>query len=557
LVCAGNISLSSWRQKGIIDIRTYYCAKQLAINEILIGRIPSFIAYYELAQVVAKNLNLDESKEDLNLIDALLSVRILDTDSKHNKSLSTLPEILKMHALWLSEDTCYYKLGYLELIQDLLSEEDIKNEEEIDKHFNLLYNQPFRDQLLYETNFVDDQDISLSSIILGCRFNLRFKADKELYITAEILLAYFEAFFSTSLENIFPSSEAIEIEILKNPGTKVFVFSSKGIANNEYVLTIDRFDFSIEEREIFWSLIWEFTSLIISRNLFIKDLQTHLENLFKKEEIIERLTLVFEYRKFINNFLGNKSASLLKDWVNSKENKIFPNKRLKPLLFTGNNDIESSTNPEQNSVDSVGHDKRRVYSVIETNLWDAAKWGGFGFFVDTKGMGIFITYKNIEEGKLIFDNWIKKFGQEDKDEAIKLTIIKGVDSQNPFWYKVHISSDINIELFKSAKFILSPSRFHEINADNSTNLQNLIQGFNYFKQYRFCPAKILESGKIEPYTDKAILKRKLIVKNAWEIGLNDLDGVVIRKDDKPIIPNHITNAPVLELLKQRAFEPNE
>jgi hypothetical protein len=172
-------------------------------------------------------------------------------------------------------------------------------------------------------------------------------------------------------------------------------------------------------------------------------------------------------------------------------------------------------------------------------------------------MGIFITYKNIEEGKLIFDNWIKKFGQEDKDEAIKLTIIKGVDSQNPFWYKVHISSDINIELFKSAKFILSPSRFHEINADNSTNLQNLIQGFNYFKQYRFCPAKILESGKIEPYTDKAILKRKLIVKNAWEIGLNDLDGVVIRKDDKPIIPNHITNAPVLELLKQRAFEPNE
>lgn len=79
------------------------------------------------------------------------------------------------------------------------------------------------------------------------------------------------------------------------------------------------------------------------------------------------------------------------------------------------------------------------------------------------------------------------------------------------------------------QFVLSASRFHEINADSPTNLQNLIHGFNYLKQYRFCPAKILSDGKIEPCLDRAIVKTKLVVRSAWEIGVHDLDNVVIRK----------------------------
>jgi hypothetical protein len=42
----------------------------------------------------------------------------------------------------------------------------------------------------------------------------------------------------------------------------------------------------------------------------------------------------------------------------------------------------------------------------------------------------------------------------------------------------------------------------------------------------------------------------LIVKDAWEIGENDIDRVVIRENDRPIIPDGNTNAPVLKILNQ-------
>ena len=71
------------------------------------------------------------------------------------------------------------------------------------------------------------------------------------------------------------------------------------------------------------------------------------------------------------------------------------------------------------------------------------------------------------------------------------------------------------------------------------------------KQYRLCPAKIIDNGKIEPYFDRAILKRTLYIKNAWEIGEHDLDRDVIKKNDSPIIPNDISDVPVLKLLKKK------
>ena len=550
LVGAGNISLNSWREKGLIDERTYSCAKELAINELLLGRIPPFLAFHELTHVLAERLNPEDAKEDFNMIDAFLSVRILNTDSKFDEALSGLPDVLKQHALWLSEDCSYYKLGYIELIERLFPKLDIKSKDEVDKHFQLIYDQPFKHQMLHETNFIDNENIIFSSVILGCKFNIYFRIDKELYLTAEILLAYFEAFFATSLDSLFPSSETIEIYLERYFDAKAFEFAPRGMASNEYEMRINKFDFALDNRDEFWNSIWGMTSHLMSRNLFSSDARNHVEALFKSEEVIERLTLIFEYRKFIKNLLGNKSSSRLQDWYNSDTMAKYPNKRLSPVSFKKEESIVSKDRLPKN-LEGIGHNARKVLSVIDINLWDQAKWCGFGFFVDRRGLGIFFAYENIEAGKQIFDSWLAKFGHQDNDEKIRITVVKGTHSGNPHWYKVHVSSNINSDLFESTQFILSPSRFREINAESPNNLNNLIQGFSHFKEYRLCPVTLLPDGQIKPYMEKAILKKELFVRNAWEIGLNDLDSVVIVNGDKPIIPNDVANAPVLELLRDR------
>ena len=554
LISASSISFKSWYESGVINKRTYACAKQLAINELFIGRVPSFLIWHELFQLISKELDINDDSNDipsLELMDACFSVRIINTNSKKDSLLSYLPDILEHQALWLSQNSCLYKLGYTNQILNDYKGIDIYDEQGLDSYFEKVANQPFRNQMIYETNFLSGNELSLSSTILGCKFNLYFKEDKELLLSAETLLAFFESFLATSLTDVYPNTESINIEIIKNTEVKYIKFLNKE-SSYEYSIELNQFNFSNEDRGGIWTAMLEFISHLLAKNFFINNPTEYLEKLFKKEELNERLSLIFEHRNFVINILGDKPKLLLNDWIENKALKEYPMKRKTPVLFNFKEKKEKLiNNDDKYNPEKVGHDKRKVFSIIDTYLWDQAKWKGFGFFVEPLGMGIFIAYENEETGKKIFDNWIKRVGKEDKNELIKITIVKGVDKNNPFRYRVHISSNIDEKSFQSVNLFVLTSRIHEMNASSSTNLNNLINSFNTLKQYRLCPAKLIDNGKIEPYFDRAILKRTLYIKNAWEIGEHDLERVVIKKNDSPIIPNDISDVPVLKLLKKK------
>lgn len=53
----------------------------------------------------------------------------------------------------------------------------------------------------------------------------------------------------------------------------------------------------------------------------------------------------------------------------------------------------------------------------------------------------------------------------------------------------------------------------------------------------------------------AIQKDAVVVRQAWEIGRNDIDSGAILLDDDPLIPDGVDNPPVAELLKlKREFK---
>lgn len=282
----------------------------------------------------------------------------------------------------------------------------------------------------------------------------------------------------------------------------------------------------------------------------------YLDNLFKNEEASERLSLILEHRNFTINVLGENPKLFLNDWIKTKTFKEYPMKRKFPIIYEHDEQKEILHSESEFNPENISHDKMKVFSVIDVNLWDQAKWKGFGFFVDSLGLGIFMAFENIEAGKEIFDNWIRRFSSEDKDELINITIVKGVDKNNPFWYRVLISSNIDKGPFKSNSLFVT-ARYHEMNTNCSQNLDNLISSYNVLKQFRLCPAEIIDDGKdIKPYLNKAILKRTLFVRNAWEIGDNDLESIVIRKGDSPLIPNDVVDAPILKVLKRKAEQKN-
>ncbi|EXA86602.1 hypothetical protein, partial [Acinetobacter baumannii] len=47
------------------------------------------------------------------------------------------------------------------------------------------------------------------------------------------------------------------------------------------------------------------------------------------------------------------------------------------------------------------------------------------------------------------------------------------------------------------------------------------------------------NGQFYPYPEfeKYLIKKKeLVIKNAWEVGINDIEKIVLRAEDDPIVP---------------------
>ncbi len=552
-ISANFFAFRSWHQIGKLDKRTYECTKLLAINELLIGRFPPFFMWYELLNVISSQIEIDESNDEfptLQKLDAFLSVRLANTNSNENE-FALLPEILDFLTLWNSQNISLYKLGYSDLILKEYEKIDIKTETELHKLFEMVANQPFRKQMAYETDFMSSDEIVLKSVILGCTFKFIMQNDIELILAAETFAAFFENYLSTSIKELFAKTEIIEIRLIRNENVKIFDFTVSE-SGAEYQIEIDKFSFSKEIKDEVNKKIIDLNSRIIASNFFTDDAGGYFKNLYKNESINERLAFVYEHRNFSINLLGDNPKLLFKNWAKDKKEYKLKFNDLTKFKIDQKEKNSKEITPE--AYKQSRHDDNKVVSIIIDKFWDQAKWKGFGpFYAPQFGYGVFLAFENGTAAKQIFDNWIKRFGKEDIENIIKITLIKGVDKKNPYWYKVHITANIHSNSFDSKeRFLTVTARFHKMTPDNSENMNRIEQIVKSKIKFLFCPAEITSDGKdINPYFDYGITINSLDIKNAWELGIHDTPSVAIQEDDDPIIPDDKSDAPIIDLMKKR------
>ena len=249
------------------------------------------------------------------------------------------------------------------------------------------------------------------------------------------------------------------------------------------------------------------------------------------------------------------------DWIDVSKFREFPCKREKPPVFEKKEFKNTHSQEKAINIENVRHDKRKIYSVVNIQLWDKAQWKGIGFMLHPSyGLGLLIGFNEGDAGRKIFDEWIECFGNEDQQEEISIVITKGVNREHPHWYRVIISSNVDGEIDDSSenRMLQVVSRIHEMNPENSNNLDNFMKVYSQLNKYKLYPARIDDDGRnIEPFLDKGILKKKITVRDAWEIGENDFEAVVIKENDNPIIPDHVEDAPVLKVLNKKREKTNE
>lgn len=290
--------------------------------------------------------------------------------------------------------------------------------------------------------------------------------------------------------------------------------------------------------------------------------------LFRDEKVSERavgFTCTFGVQ---SNVLGNNPKTRLSDWI-EKDSKIYPVSRSEPWEPKDNIEDEKTEKlihphfvrnteppPELFNLENQTHDNIEMVSLIRERLWNRAKWTGTIFLSYERNAypPVFaFVFRDQDAGRQIFENWRKEFGEVDEKEEIRLVIVKGIDKENPNHYRVTIGSNPTAAP-KGVKFVGFVFRNCQMNATTPDNLNRFLQARNAVDAFFIAPAFApsgLEGGKPPEIggRDLFILIHQIHERNAWEIGLKDEDSIAIHKEDNPIIPEGISDPPVIKLLE--------
>ncbi|MFQ3458626.1 hypothetical protein PMN64_35650, partial [Bradyrhizobium sp. UFLA01-814] len=185
-------------------------------------------------------------------------------------------------------------------------------------------------------------------------------------------------------------------------------------------------------------------------------------------------------------------------------------------------------------------------------LWDSAGWCSVFYLFDPTvaplpvlGLG----FRNKDAAEKIFKGWRKLFGVEDKANKLRVTILKGIERSNPAAYRVYIGTNIDPDE-NANSLVMMVGRHQTMTPENTRNLDGFLRVVGQSGPYLLTPAHFISETEFPDIgLSLAIMKTQLVVKNAWEVSLNDLDVPAITHDDDPFIPADVETAPVTEVLE--------
>jgi hypothetical protein len=212
---------------------------------------------------------------------------------------------------------------------------------------------------------------------------------------------------------------------------------------------------------------------------------------------------------------------------------------------------------------SLKHSARMVSSVINIPLWDKAGWRGVFYIVAMYDLdeppGLGLIFKDGAAGRSIFEELRKKLGSEDADDRLRISIITGIDKDDPSAYELVVGTNLPASDAEGGpREIVSVSRIHRMDKPNPLNLKRFEDQVTRTKQYSVFPVQA-PTGEMdmEVFGDLTIMKKTIRITPAWQISENDIDCMAIRPGDNVIIPPEAVDAPVLKLLDRRRRRPPE
>jgi hypothetical protein len=194
--------------------------------------------------------------------------------------------------------------------------------------------------------------------------------------------------------------------------------------------------------------------------------------------------------------------------------------------------------------DGDRHDERQILSLINTRLWDRAKWRATAYGTDGTRAFLIIAFENAERAKELFRELHERLGEVDIHEELRVTILTGISRSRPCDYRVIVSSNPSVRKEHRNRLFVLVARTNTMTPVNSFNLDRFLETLARNGGVYSVTCGLLDANNVlRPFFELSIHKKELRVIPAWKLDINDPDLIGIRPGDDPLIPEDVTDVP--------------
>jgi hypothetical protein len=556
LIRAAAYATSDFWIEGEINRMQIICYEKLKTIELRLGNVGYALEWHRLGYIMeSQTLRTEDQKNkfmDRNLhFGSVLGMLLIKITDEELQKLEYLPDVLFEYDLDFAAYGLIFRLG----CHKLLPKEFVKDQSnnDLQKFFDSYLTQPAQDYLPDVPNFYSEKKLIMKSQILGAEFIVEATNKSPEIEFGESFLAAIESFLSTTMRYKAVSRDSqilvkINSDSLQKERIKYQIRKGVKIGIDITCQDFNAHSLTLEEQQEISIILSKAVLELIANSVVFDDAKNDLLKLFKDEEVSYRSFNFSGSFVILGNVLGYNPKRAITDWTSIKNHR-YPFVKEKAMKVNALQKKRKGTDSVAFDYNHLKHNEIKNISIIRQHLWDEAGWKGVMYFVAPNRPPILgLMFANKEAAESIFQDWISTFSKEDKNDVIRLSMLRGVSQKHPAWYRTIISTNFKNDLLGTDKVIII-ARMHTMNPESTVNLDRFSESFNRFGYYLLAPAYI-KTEFMQPKLNigLGIVKRSFNDRYAWEVGLNDPDIPGILKEDNIFIPKNVKNAPVIKLL---------
>lgn len=503
-----------------------------------LSHIPDFLFSIHLLNGALATLPLaDDSKEkvgeDIRELDIALGSLFLNLDKTSLYKLEHLPDILEALGLFMARSALLYTLGHADVLRADGSLPTDESDEDVNRIFSMLASQPVAQNLRASLVLNIEEPQILNTTILGMTVEIHIEGNAQSVLIAEAVLGSLEAFFATAIEQrIVPHTEKLRLNVVESaeesePSFEMSAMDMTGTITWPVNLPPSSFENQSEIHK-FWA---EVSGHVLATCCIIDDAEKFLKKLYMDEAVQHRMTMVALASTSYHR-VAARSISQISNWQEAiRQSYELRSERpsLKHIPLP-NDENETESKSDKPSMPK-NHRAYSVKSVIDIHAWDQAQWRGTAYAQVSPSQPPYIAFlfENEEGGRKIFERWRERFGAQDENEEIYLSIIQQLPEQSEHHYCIQITSKLpETGSLKTNQVMTMASRSLTMTPDNGTNLEKFLKSYRNFGAFYMLPALLDDSGIPGLVFDLAILKHDITVKFADDVGEHDLESMALR-----------------------------